>query len=61
MNNNSPRADTAFMAILVVLSAISMKVAFLHHAELMVLMLGIIPAIVIFYLSKKVDNGNEKQ
>jgi hypothetical protein len=59
INNDGPRAQTAFLVLLVVLSAISIKMAFVHHAELLIAMLAIIPVIIIFYLRKRVDNGNQ--
>jgi hypothetical protein len=60
MNNGTPRVYGAFIMVLVMLSVISIKMAFLYAAELRLLLLITIPGVItILYLEKNDDRDNE--
>jgi hypothetical protein len=60
MNNGTPRFYGAFIMVLVMLSVISIKMAFLYAAELLLLLLITIPGVItILYTQKKDDSNNE--
>ena len=57
MNNSEPRFNTAFIMVMVMLSVISIKMAFLYAAELLLFLVVTIPAIAtIAYIDKLNDS-----
>ena len=59
MNNSEPRFNTAFIMVMVMLSVISIKMAFLYAAELLLFLVVTIPAIAtIAYIDKLNNNDN---
>jgi hypothetical protein len=51
------RTDNAFAAILVVLSVVCVKVAFIHNAVFLTLLVVTIPAIVSIMINQNIDDG----
>jgi hypothetical protein len=54
------RTDNAFAAILVVLSVVCVKVAFIHNAVFLTLLVVTIPAIVSIMINQNIDDGIKK-
>jgi hypothetical protein len=56
---NKTRTENAVLTILVILSAVSIKTAFMHNAGLMVVWMGVIASALIIYMNKKNNHGNK--
>ncbi|MBL7697019.1 MAG: hypothetical protein JNK79_02635 [Chitinophagaceae bacterium] len=60
MERQTHRTQTAFLTILILLTVISIKMAFIHSSELLALLLITIPGIlVVIYLSNRSDEIDE--
>lgn len=60
INNDFSRVENSFLTLLVVLTAVAIKMAFISNAGFVILYLGAVAAAVIVYINKNIENGNEK-
>jgi hypothetical protein len=60
MSNGTKRFYGALLTVLVILSVISIKMAFIYTAEFLLVLLVTVPAVTILYIEKLNDGNNEK-
>jgi hypothetical protein len=60
MNNNT-RFSTGFVTMLIVLSILSIKMAFLYGAELLLFLLITVPMVISILLLKNVQRNNDEK
>ena len=53
------RVGNTFLTVLTMISIISIKMAFIHAAEFLALLFVTIPAAIIIFFNKNIDNGDQ--